>query len=115
VSVCLSTVRGLGSLPGLKLAERKRSSIFRAAKASVAAVAIACVAAGCSGDEEEPQGRAQPSLVAEIVVQGGSRRERELPAGDGNRLWRRRHRESLGRAQEAIRHMAQYRKLVAKK
>jgi hypothetical protein len=49
------------------------------ASAVVVAIGLACVAAGCSGDdEEEPQGRAQPSLVAEIEVRGGSPREREL-------------------------------------
>lgn len=46
---------------------------------AVVAVALACVAAGCSDDDEEaPQSRAQPRLAAEIVVQGGSRRERDL-------------------------------------
>jgi hypothetical protein len=50
-------------------------------KASAAAVAIGlvCVLAGCSDDDEEtPLGREQPSLRAEIAVQGGSRRERDL-------------------------------------
>jgi hypothetical protein len=49
------------------------------ASAAVVAIGLACVAGGCSGDDQEtPQGRAQPRLVAEIAVQGGSRRERDL-------------------------------------
>jgi hypothetical protein len=49
------------------------------ASAAVVAIGLACVVAGCSDDDEEtPQGREQPSLMAEIAVQGGSRRERDL-------------------------------------
>lgn len=49
------------------------------ASAAVVALGLACVVAGCAGDDEEtPQGREQPSLTAEIAVQGGSRRERDL-------------------------------------
>jgi hypothetical protein len=49
------------------------------AAAAVVAIGLACVAGGCSGDNEETSpGRAQPRLVAEISVQGGSRRERDL-------------------------------------
>jgi hypothetical protein len=49
------------------------------ASAAVVAIGLACVAGGCSGDDEEtPQGRTQPRLVAEIAVRGGSRRERDL-------------------------------------
>ena len=47
--------------------------------AAAAALGLACVAVGCAGDDEEaPQGRVQPRLVAEIAVEGGSRRERDL-------------------------------------
>ena len=47
---------------------------------AVVAIGLACVAGGCGGDDDEdtPQGRAQPRLVAEISVQGGSRQERDL-------------------------------------
>jgi hypothetical protein len=61
----------LASVSGLKLLVK--------ASAVAVAIGLASVAAGCSGDEEEePQGRAQPNLVAEIAVRGGSPRERDL-------------------------------------
>jgi hypothetical protein len=49
------------------------------ASAAVGAIGLARVVAGCSDDDEKtPQGREQPSLMAQIAVQGGSRRERDL-------------------------------------
>jgi hypothetical protein len=49
------------------------------ASAAVVAIGLAYVVAGCSDDDEEtPTGREHPSLRAEIAVQGGSRRERDL-------------------------------------
>jgi hypothetical protein len=80
VKVSSSPSAGGGSVSPLSLAERKSRIFLRALKASAAAVTLglACVAVGCAGDDEEeaPQGRAQPSLVAEITVAGGSPRER---------------------------------------
>lgn len=72
---------GLGTFLSLKLPQRKRSSLLPAVKASAAVVAVGlgCLVAGCSDDDEEtPQGRPQPKLMAHIAVQGGSPRERDL-------------------------------------
>jgi hypothetical protein len=47
--------------------------------AVVVALGLVWIAAACSGDDDEaPEGRAQPSLVPEMAVEGGSRRERDL-------------------------------------